>query len=93
MQGHATHEHGDVAAGFARAAHVFEHSFEVPRVHHAYIEPRASLVWLEGETIHVVTTNKAPFSLRDQMAATITTPAMATAWSRTLTFEMRPRPM
>lgn len=74
VQGHATHEHGDVAAGFARAAHVFEHSFEVPRVHHAYIEPRASLVWLEGETIHVVTTNKAPFSLRDQMAATLGIP-------------------
>src|SRR5205814_4362156 len=37
--------------------------------------PRASLVWLEGETVHVVTTNKAPFALREQMALTIGVPA------------------
>jgi len=74
-QGHVVHEHGDVAAGFASAAAVFEHDFTVPRVHHAYIEPRASLVWIEAGTVHVVTTNKAPFSLRGQMAATIGMPA------------------
>lgn len=71
VQGHQVHEHGDVAAGFARAARVFEHEFVIPRVHQAYIEPRASLVWLEGELVHVITTNKSPFSLRDQLAATI----------------------
>jgi CO/xanthine dehydrogenase Mo-binding subunit len=74
-QGHVVHEHGDVAAGFASAAAVFEHEFSVPRVHPAYIEPRASLVWIDGGTVHVVTTNKAPFSLRDQMAVTIGVPA------------------
>jgi CO/xanthine dehydrogenase Mo-binding subunit len=74
-QGKVVHEHGDVAAGFESAAAVFEHEFDVPRVHSAYIEPRASLVWIEGETVHVVTTNKAPFSLRDQMAVTIGVPA------------------
>lgn len=70
-QGHIVHEHGDVAAGFESAAAVFEHEFSVPRVHPAFIEPHASLVWIEGETVHVVTTNKAPFSLRDQMAVTV----------------------
>lgn len=75
VQGGVVHEHGDLAAGFARAAHVFEHTFQVPRVHHAYIEPRAALVWLEGDVVHVVTTNKAPFSLRDQMAVTLGMPA------------------
>jgi CO/xanthine dehydrogenase Mo-binding subunit len=75
VQGHAVHEHGDLAGGFARAARVFEHEFRVPRVHQGYIEPRASLVWTEGGSVHVVTTNKAPFSLRDQLAATLGMPA------------------
>lgn len=75
VQGRVTHAHGDVDGGFATAAHVFEHTFVVPRVHQAYIEPRASLVWIEGDTVHVVTTNKAPFSLRDQMGTTIGVPA------------------
>ncbi len=75
VQGHQVHEHGDLAGGFARAARVFEHEFRVPRVHQGYIEPRASLVWTEGDIVHVVTTNKAPFSLRDQLAATLGMPA------------------
>ena len=75
VQGHVVHEHGDVSAGFESAAAVFEHEFDVPRVHPAYIEPHASLVWIEGDVVHVVTTNKAPFSLRDQMAVTIGVPA------------------
>ena len=74
LQGGVVHEHGDLAAGFAKASRVFEHTFEVPRVHHAYIEPRAALVWFEGDVVHVVTTNKAPFSLRDQMAVTLGMP-------------------
>jgi CO/xanthine dehydrogenase Mo-binding subunit len=74
-QGYVVHEHGDMAGGFESAAAVFEHEFNVPRVHQAYIEPRASLVWIDGDTVHVVTTNKAPFSLRDQMAVTIGVPA------------------
>ena len=74
-QGHVVHEHGDVAAGFESAAAVFEHEFTVPRIHPAFIEPHASLVWIDGDTVHVVTTNKAPFALRDQMAVTIGVPA------------------
>ena len=73
-QGYALHEHGDVAAGFASAARIFEHVFDVPRVFQAFLEPRAALVWLEGETVRVITTNKAPFALRDQMAATLGIP-------------------
>ncbi|HYK98026.1 MAG TPA: xanthine dehydrogenase family protein molybdopterin-binding subunit [Candidatus Acidoferrales bacterium] len=70
VQGRVTHEHGDVDGGFSRAARIFEHTFDIARVHQAYIEPRASLVWIEGDVVHVVTTNKAPFSLRDQLVAT-----------------------
>src|SRR5581483_4973216 len=68
VQGVSRHEHGDVDAGFARAARVFEHSFEIARVFPGALEPRASVVWLEGDVFHVVSTNKSPFGLRDQMA-------------------------
>jgi len=71
MQGRVVHEHGDVTAAFAAAARVFEHTFSYGRDHQAYLEPRGSVVWLEGDTVHVITTNKAPFSLRDQMARTL----------------------
>jgi CO/xanthine dehydrogenase Mo-binding subunit len=74
VQGHALHTHGDVDAGFARAHRVYEHSFDVPRVHQAYLEPRAALVWLDGETLRVVTTNKAPFSLRNHLATSLGIP-------------------
>ncbi len=74
VQGHDRHEHGDVAAGFAKAARVFEHTFRVPPVHQAYIEPRAAMVWIDGEATHVITTNKAPFSLREQLALTVGLP-------------------
>jgi len=75
VQGHVVHEHGDVAAGFASAARVFEHTFSYGRDHHAYLEPRGAAVWLDGGSVHVITTNKGPFSLRDQMARTLGIPA------------------
>ena len=68
VQGHARHEHGDVDAAMRGAWRVFEDSFEVPRVHHGFIEPRASVVWEEDGVLHVVSTNKAPFALREQLA-------------------------
>lgn len=74
VQGHAVHAHGDVEAGFAAAYRVYEHTFEVPRVHQAYLEPRAALVWLDGDIVRVVTTNKAPFSLRNHLAKSLGIP-------------------
>jgi len=70
-QGHVIESHGDVDAAFARAARVFEHEFTTPRIHQAALEPHAAVVWLEGDRVRVVSTNKAPFNLRDQMAATL----------------------
>ncbi|MBI2324340.1 MAG: molybdopterin-dependent oxidoreductase, partial [Chloroflexi bacterium] len=75
IQGHVVNEHGDVAAGFAAAARVFEHTFTYGRDHQGYLEPRAAVVWIDGDTVHVITTNKAPFALRDQMARTLGIPA------------------
>ena len=70
-QGHVLETHGDVDAAFARAARTFEHEFATPRIHQAALEPRAAVVWVEGDRVRVVSTNKAPFNLRDQMAATL----------------------
>ena len=70
-QGHVVESHGDVDAAFARAARIFEHEFATPRIHQAALEPRAAIVWLDKDLVRVVSTNKAPFNLRDQMAATL----------------------
>ena len=74
VQGHAVHVHGDVEAGFRASHKVYEHSFSVPRTHQAYIEPRATLVWLDRETVRVVSTNKAPFALRQHMSVALRIP-------------------
>ena len=69
-QGYVQEAHGgDVDAAFATAFRIFEHEFTTPRIHQLALEPHAAVVWIEGERVHVVSTNKAPFTLRDQMAA------------------------
>ena len=53
---------------FAQAERVFEHTFTTPREHQGFIEPPASLLWIdEHDVVHVVCTNKMPFGLRDQL--------------------------
>src|SRR5207302_595717 len=49
-------------------------TFSVARTHQSYLEPRASLVWLEGDRIRVVTTNKAPFALRQHLSVSLGIP-------------------
>ena len=68
IHGRLVHEHGDPAGAMRAAARVFEHTFTVPRTHQAYLEPRACAVWIEGDVLHVITTNKAPFTLRTQLS-------------------------
>ena len=74
VQGYGLREHGEVAAAFKGSHRVYEHTFVVPRVHQAYLEPRATLLWLEGDLVRVVTTNKAPFALRQHMAVSLGIP-------------------
>lgn len=59
----------EIEAALAGADHVFEHVFGTPRQHQGYIEPHAALVWFEGETCYVISTNKAPFTLRQHLSA------------------------
>jgi CO/xanthine dehydrogenase Mo-binding subunit len=71
MQGYGNTTIGDVEAGFAQSARIFEHTFTTPRYHGGYLEPRATMVWIDGDGIvHVISTNKSPFSLREQFAVT-----------------------
>ncbi len=78
VQGHVLVQKGDGALeeAFDSAERVFEHTFTTPRHHHGYIEPHATLVWIdEEEVVHIAASNKAPFLLRDQVATTIGLPS------------------
>lgn len=59
----------DIERAFAGADRVFEHTFVTPRQHAGYIEPHATVVWIdESGVVHVISGNKTPFSLRDQLS-------------------------
>lgn len=69
VQGHHVAQKGDVEAALRGAARTFEHTFSTPRYHGGFIEPRATLVWIDGAgVLHVISTNKTPYALRDQLA-------------------------
>jgi CO/xanthine dehydrogenase Mo-binding subunit len=58
----------DLEPLFARAHRVFEHTFHTSRQLAGFIEPRATLVWIDGDVVHLHTPNKGPFPLRRQFA-------------------------
>ncbi len=61
---------GDIAAGFAAADHIFEHTFTAQLMHQAYIEPHACVVHIDDHgRAQVWANNKGPFMLREQLAA------------------------
>lgn len=61
---------------FARADHVFEHTFTVAREFQGFIEPRACVVWIdEDDRVHVINTNKAPAQFKRQLASGLGIPA------------------
>ena len=69
LQSHVVWKNGDIEAGFAKAARVFEHTFRTPLSHHGYIEPCACTVHVHGDgRVEVWAANKGPWGLRDQMA-------------------------
>jgi CO/xanthine dehydrogenase Mo-binding subunit len=60
---------GDVEQALATSYRVFEHHFSTPRQHCGYIEPHATLVWIDDDgTVHVHSPNKSPYSLRLQFS-------------------------
>jgi CO/xanthine dehydrogenase Mo-binding subunit len=65
-----------IDAVFAGAPHVFEHRFRAARQHAGYIEPKATVVWIDGTgTVHVQTPNKAPYNLQRFLAHVTGVPA------------------
>ncbi len=77
VQGRLVKKRGaeDIEAVFATAAYVFDHEFTTPRIPHGYMEPHATLVWIdEAGIVRVVSTNKSPGKLRDQMAKALGIP-------------------
>jgi CO/xanthine dehydrogenase Mo-binding subunit len=66
---HEQWQKGDVAAGFARAAHVFEGTFRQPAQHQAYLEPHACLVRIRDDgMVDVWASNKAPYMLKSYLS-------------------------
>lgn len=60
----------DLDRVFAQAHLVVEDVYVGPRQHQGYIEPHGCNVWIdEHGIVQVVSTNKSPFSLRDNIAA------------------------
>ncbi|HEX2278185.1 MAG TPA: xanthine dehydrogenase family protein molybdopterin-binding subunit [Candidatus Tectomicrobia bacterium] len=72
---HNTWRKGDVEQGFAEADYVFEHTFRTQHQHQAYIEPHASVVYLDPEgRVQVWLNSKMPFQVRQQIAEGIDRP-------------------
>jgi CO/xanthine dehydrogenase Mo-binding subunit len=60
---------------FARAEHVFEHTFVTAREFQGFLEPRACVVWIdEQDRVRIINTNKSPAALRQQLAAALGLP-------------------
>jgi carbon-monoxide dehydrogenase large subunit len=72
LQGYDLVVKGDLDAGFAHAAHVFERTYRTPRYHPGYIEPRATLVWIDhADALHVACCSKMPYGQRNMLARTL----------------------
>ena len=69
LQSYVRWKNGELDAGFARAARIFEHTFRTPLSHHGYIEPCACTVQAHDDgRVEVWASNKGPWGLREQMA-------------------------
>ena len=72
---HFRHEAGDVAAGFAQATCIVEHTFEMPMVHQGYIEPHnATVTWKSDGKIEVWTSTQGAFGVRSALAPILRVP-------------------
>lgn len=58
-------EIGDIAAGFAEAAAVYEETFATQRVQHAHLETHGGMAWIDSdERINVRSSTQTPFLTR-----------------------------
>jgi CO/xanthine dehydrogenase Mo-binding subunit len=78
MQGYSSARKGDeeIERLFANAHLVVEDVYFGPRQHQGYIEPHGCVLWFDDEgLLQVVSTNKTPFSLRDQLGRVLDVPS------------------
>ena len=69
LQSYVQWKNGDLDAGFAKAARIFEHTFRTPLSHHGYLEPCACTVQVHSDgRVEVWPSNKGPWGLREQMS-------------------------
>ena len=59
---------GDVAEGFKKSDHIFEHTFTFPRVQHYSMEPHAIVANVESDRITLWASSQDPFTLREHLA-------------------------
>ena len=63
---------GNIEEGFAQSDLVFEHTFTMPLVHQAYLEPHACVVLVEADGhVQVWAHNKQPHTLRRYIASAV----------------------
>lgn len=60
--------HGDVDSAFARAAHVFDHTFRTQQVTHVPLEPMVTLAELQGNGLLIHTSSQSPSFVRLEIA-------------------------
>jgi CO/xanthine dehydrogenase Mo-binding subunit/aerobic-type carbon monoxide dehydrogenase small subunit (CoxS/CutS family) len=61
---------GDVEAGFAAAAHVYEGTFSSQRIQHAHLETHCAIGWLEADgRLHIRTSTQVPYLTRNALCA------------------------
>ncbi|SEK69403.1 xanthine dehydrogenase, molybdenum binding subunit apoprotein [Roseovarius azorensis] len=61
-------QRGDLAEGFAQAAHLAELEVTTPYIEHAYIEPEAGVAWMEGGRLVIQACTQTPVMDRDETA-------------------------
>jgi putative selenate reductase molybdopterin-binding subunit len=67
---------GDVNSGFDEADHIFEASYQVPKVQQAHIEPHVVVTyWDEDDRLVIRTSTQVPFHVRRQLSPVLGLPA------------------
>jgi putative selenate reductase molybdopterin-binding subunit len=62
-------DYGDLEAGFAEAAHIFEGEYRVHQVQHAALEPHVCITyWDEDDRLTVRTSTQVPFHVRRMLS-------------------------
>ncbi len=66
---------GDVEKGFQEADHIFEATYEVPKVQQAHIEPHVVVTyWDEDDRLVIRTSTQVPFHVRRMLAPVLALP-------------------